>query len=192
MTDIQVSGRVGILNTQVEELEASLASLTDEHEELLANYSELRTASLSQHEAKNLLEQQTTQLRGSLDESLKEISSLLEAIEEKDLVIQTLNQRFLKISEDNADLANKMMELKNDLIDAQVNYQCFDVVKVGRLLNSSAKVKATQLTIKRNFNGEPVIEWEVRGHKYIFKADAVDNVYMHPTRENHFMVSLFV
>mmetsp|Transcript_11131 Transcript_11131/g.21878 ORF Transcript_11131/g.21878 Transcript_11131/m.21878 type:complete len:355 (-) Transcript_11131:4249-5313(-) len=185
MTDVQVNGRVSILQTQVEELEAHLASLTEEHEKLLQEHQELRSNSLSQHEQKTELEMKVSELKTHLDATLSQFASLQETIEEKELVISTLSQRLLKVSEANADLANKMMELKNDLIDAQVNYQCFDVIKCGRLLNSSAK-----LTIKRNFNGEPVVEWEVRGHKYIFKADAVDNVYMHPTREDRFCISI--
>jgi hypothetical protein len=48
------------------------------------------------------------------------------------------------------------------------------------------------MIIKRNFNGEPVVEWEVRGHKYIYKADAVDNVCMHPSRDDHFTISISV
>jgi hypothetical protein len=96
------------------------------------------------------------------------------------------------VSDDNANLASKMMELKNDLINAQINYQTSDVVKVGQLLNSSAKVRTQQFTIKRNFSGDPVVEWEVRGWKYIFEAEAIDNVYMHPSRQDHFMVSILV
>jgi chromosome segregation ATPase len=214
MGELQAASRIVELESQVKELETALASVSEELETTLTSankeretalaqtteeleimkrdYAEVRKSSISQREDRALLDQRICEVQSLLDASQSVVTSLKEAVEEKDLVIATLSQRLIKVSDDNADLASKMMELKNDLIDAQINYQTFDVVKVGRLLNSSAKVRTQQLTIKRNFSGDPVVEWEVRGRKYIFKAEAIDSVYLHPSREDHFMVSILV
>lgn len=141
MTDMQVTGQVANHMIHIEELESHIATITEEHDKLSAEHALLRTNSLNQLDAKAFLEQRVSELESLVDASLNQIAALQETIDDKDLVILTLNKRLLKIAEDNADLANKMMELKNDLIDAQVNYQCFDVIKVGRLLNSSARVR---------------------------------------------------
>jgi chromosome segregation ATPase len=140
MVELQSSNRVADLSSQIEELEAVFTSTAEELERLKLNHSELRKNSLDQREVKSFLEQRVSELQSLVEGSLTEGSRLQETIEEKELVISALNQRFLRVSEDNADLANKMMQMKNDLIDAQVNYQTFDVVKVGRIVNSSAKV----------------------------------------------------
>lgn len=80
------------------------------------------------------------------------------------------------------------MVVKNELIEARSFYQKYDVMLIGTLSNSPAK-----LILKLDPSGELMLEVESnKGTKRSYSSRTVEAIYIHPTRPMRLVISLIV
>jgi hypothetical protein len=84
-------------------------------------------------------------------------------------------------------LANQIMELKNKLMESQSYFLRFDVVKIGTLQNSAAK-----LTLRRMPAGTHVLDVESKGVVSTYYDKMLENVCLHQSKSNRFLIRVVV
>lgn len=165
------------------ELEQSLLEV--KHQEEIAS-KELFTAKnmyLNISDNQNKLKNEISETLLKKKKLEDDIIFLSKELQSKQVQVARLNERLLKQSENEATLSSKLMQYKNELVEAESYYQKHEVMKLNNLNNHPAII-----VLKHDHTGEYVIEIEERKNKTLDGINNVECIAKHPHTERRFYI----
>ena len=109
--------------------------------------------------------------------------NLKEFIKNKTVLEEKLMESVKAHEANEIDLANQLMQCRNELLDGQTFYQEFHVKFIHMLMKCNAKI-----IFKKDQSGEYVTEIHYKGKKESFLFREIDSVYEHPTKNNKLVI----
>ena len=109
--------------------------------------------------------------------------NLKEFIKNKAVLEEKLVESVKSHEANEIDLANQLIQCRNELLDAQIFYQEFHVKIIHLLMKCTAK-----MAFKRDQSGEYVVELHYKGKKEKFLFREIDSVYEHPTKKTRLVI----
>ena len=138
----------------------------------------------------NALAENSNKLKVEFEEvslKLKNIEDEINGLSQELLIkqgnIASLNERLLRLSENEATLSAKLMDYKNELIEAEVYYQKHDVTKINSMINHPAVI-----IMKFDHNGNYVIEIEERKNKNVYDISSICEIAVFPNSDRRFFI----
>jgi chromosome segregation ATPase len=171
------------LKTVITGMETTLKDLTGQQELVERELNTLKNLYSNLSDAQNKLKNEITELASKKKELETETESLISELQTKQSQVTKLNERLLKQSEKEAVLSSKLMQYKNELVEAESYFQKHDVVKINNIMNQSAL-----LVLKRDHTGHYVIEIEERKNKTLYELNDIESVAVHPHTDKRFYI----
>lgn len=181
----QISAKDGHLKSVLEELKDNLEEAIREKDLAEKDLEICKSTYFTLSDSHNKLQneyQENIEKQKTLGD---EIINFTKELQAKQAQLSKLNERLLKQSENEAILSNKLMQYKNELVEAESYYQKHEVVKINNLNNSQAVI-----VLKHDHTGEYVIEIEERKDKMLYGIKSVENVGKHPHNERRFFIRM--
>ena len=173
------------LKKVVNELQETYAEITRQHEivekDLKLSKNQFIILSDTQNRLKNELSE-TLEKQKSLEE---EILNLHKELSAKKAQIAKLNERLLKQSENEAILSTKLMQYKNELVEAESYFQKHEAFKITNFMNVKVFI-----VLKRDHTGHYVLEIEERNNKVCFPVRNIELVALHPHSDKRFYIRM--
>ena len=173
------------LKTVADELSAQLAELRREEDQSLRELNHAKDSFSTLSDSYNKLTNEYYETEAHQKVLEEEIISFTKEFQVKQLQLIRLNERLLKQSENEAVLSDKLMQYKNELVDAESYYQKHEVVKVNNSMNNAATV-----VLKHDHTGEYVLEIEERNDKVTYGISSIECISRHPHNEKKFFIRL--
>lgn len=180
-----------------EDLKSELEIVNSDRDGLEAEIDELRAAlqaqglKISQDKALEganahiELQSLVQTLRKALEEKSTETESLKTQIQTQALCIESYRETIHRHSMNEAELANKLMCLKSELLGTNRSYQEFRVTKVNSLFNTQVKIVAGA-----NADGAKVLVLEHKNKRDVYDLGLIESVAMHESRPSRFLVTI--
>ena len=169
----------------IEELSASLAELERQEEQANRELSQAKDSYSTLSDSYNKLTNEFYENESHRRMLEEQIVSYSKELQVKQTQLLRLNERLMKQSENEAILSDKLMQYKNELVEAESYYQKHEVVKVNNSLNNTAV-----LVMKHDHTGEYVLEIEERNDKVIYGVSSIDCIARHPHNEKRFFIRI--
>lgn len=97
--------------------------------------------------------------------------------------IASLNERMLKLSENEAKLSSKLMDYKNELVEAEAYYQKHEVTKINQLNNHPAVI-----ILKHDHNGNFIMEIEERKNHIKIEVENIEEIELNHHNDKRFFL----
>lgn len=181
--DRHLSKLVDAKRIDLKEKEAVLSALQKE----LKDASQLNTSLIEKNfRLENRYEETLTNYRISKEEKFR-LDLLLR---QKQQESESLKLNLYKRGEETIRLTSKLMQYKTELKTTKKYYQKFMVVKINNIVNSPAKVSITQITLKRDHNGDFVIEIQEKIGVNLYDIRNIENIYKSSSNEKRFYITI--
>lgn len=173
------------LQTVIDELTAQLSELKREEDQSLRELNNVKDSFSTLSDSYNKLTNEYFETEAHQKTLEEEIISFTKELQAKQLQLIRLNERLLKQSENEAILSDKLMQYKNELVEAESYYQKHEVTKINNSLNNPAT-----LILKHDHTGEYVLEIEERNDKITYGISSIECIARHPHNDKKFFIRL--
>ena len=191
----ELQEQVETLKKEKEELVNELEIVNSDRDGLETEIDELRAALQAQAlKIKENLEETTKavmengvveNLQKTVEELNREIGKLKAELQTQEMCIESYRETISRHSRNEAELANKLMCLKSELLGTNRSYQEFRVTKVNSVFNSQVKIVAGA-----NSDGAKVLVLEYKNKRDVYDLGLVESVALHSSRANRFSISV--
>ena len=178
-----LKGEVEIVNTDRDGLEAEIDELRAALQAQGLKISQERA--LEGATAHIELQSQVQVLRKALEEKSSEAENLMSQIQTQSLCIESYRETIHRHSMNEAELANKLMCLKSELLGTNRSFQEFRVTKINSLFNAQVKIVAGA-----NADGAKVLILEYKNKRDVYDLAMIESVAMHDSRPARFLITI--
>ena len=179
----QITLKDNHLNSVMNELKESLADTIRQQEASEKDLSVYKNAYASLSDNQNKLKNEYNETALKQKQLEEEIIALNKDLQVKQNQIKRLNEKLMKQSENEATLSNKLMQYKNELVEAESYYQKHEATRLNSLNNQPAII-----VLKHDHTGEYVIEIEERKNKLMYGISNIGSIAMHPHSDKRFFI----
>jgi len=155
---------------KLKEVEADLESRIQAYRELNKKFEELDNLVAGLRRDKDRLEQNVSRLRSENETLVHERDETEKENREKVRMVQELNEVCSKMEAELSNQVQKNKDLKIQLEEAEMNMQCFDLKKSGKVMDVPAL-----FMMRKNVNDEYIIEIESSGEKLLLYPQVVQS-----------------
>ena len=179
----QISLKNNHLQKVLDELEETLLEATRQQEIAEKDLFTIKNLYTNLSDNQNKLKNEISDIQQRKKKLEDDIISLSKELQSKQVQIVRLNERLIKQSENEAILSSKLMQYKNELVEAESYYQKHEVTKLNSLNNHPAII-----VLKHDHTGEYVIEIEERKNKAMHGINSVECIAIHPHSDKRFYI----
>ena len=169
----------------VKELQEQVQTMTKQKEQMQGEWEAAMTTVTKQRELNMSLESEVRILRGTLVDREGENSELRSKVQTQELCIESLKESLTRHSVTEAELANKLMCLKSELLGTNRSLQEYRVVKINPFLNAQVK-----LTFGQGNEGVKVLILEYKNKQDVHDLTMVEKVAMRESKGNRFTIAV--